>query len=70
MAQANQSLACAHAFAAVQRLVNDYGGITADWKKRKGIVNIQTGEGVIRQAEVHWYERAGQQYEYRYIPSR
>jgi len=29
------------------------------WRKRKGIATVQTPNGTIRSAEVHWYEASG-----------
>jgi hypothetical protein len=39
------------------RLRRRYG--RARWRKRKGIAQIELSGGVIRLAEVHWYEAGG-----------
>jgi len=39
------------------RLRRRYG--RARWRKRKGIAQVELPDGVIRAAEVHWYEATG-----------
>jgi len=39
------------------RLRRRYG--RARWRKRKGIAQVELPDGVIRVAEVHWYEATG-----------
>ena len=39
------------------RLRRRYG--RGRWRKRKGTVQVQLAGGVIRLAELHWYEAAG-----------
>ena len=41
----------------VARLINVYG--KGRWRKRKGIAKVQFRDGMIRTAEVHWYEATG-----------
>jgi hypothetical protein len=39
------------------RLRRRYG--RARWRKRKGVAQVELPDGVIRVAEVHWYEATG-----------
>ena len=39
------------------RLRRRYG--RARWRKRKGIAQVELSDGVVRRAEVHWYEATG-----------
>ena len=39
------------------RLRRLYG--RARWRKRKGIAQVELPDGVVRTAELHWYEAAG-----------
>jgi hypothetical protein len=41
----------------LNRLRRVYG--LARWRKRKGFALVRLGDGVLRRAEVHWYEAAG-----------
>jgi hypothetical protein len=41
----------------VARLRRTYG--PGRWRKRKGIGNVRLSNGVIRRAELHWYEASG-----------
>jgi len=41
----------------IARLINVYG--KGRWRKRKGIAKVQFQDGIIRTAEVHWYEATG-----------
>lgn len=41
----------------IQRLRRDYGG--KDWRKLKGVVNVEVLDDSIRRAEIHWYECHG-----------
>lgn len=41
----------------IKRLRKFYG--PGRWRKLKGIATIQLTSGIIREAEVHWYEAAG-----------
>jgi hypothetical protein len=39
------------------RLRKVYG--PARWRKRKGVARVRLAGGVLRTAEIHWYEAAG-----------
>lgn len=39
------------------RLRKFYG--KARWRKRKGFANVRLPDGIIRRAEIHWYEASG-----------
>jgi len=39
------------------RLRRRYG--RARWRKRKGIAQVELAGGVVRRAELHWYEATG-----------
>ncbi len=39
------------------RLRKVYG--LGNWRKRKGFARVRLSDGVLRDAEVHWYEAAG-----------
>lgn len=41
----------------IARLRRRYG--RGRWRKRKGVAWVQLPDGVVRQAEVHWYEASG-----------
>lgn len=41
----------------LQRLVKAYG--RGNWRKRKGLGNIELTSGQLRRAELHWYEAHG-----------
>ena len=41
----------------LSRLRRRYG--RARWRKRKGIAQVELSDGVVRLAEVHWYEATG-----------
>lgn len=41
----------------ISRLRRIYG--EGNWRKRKGIADIQFEDGSIRTAELHWYEATG-----------
>jgi hypothetical protein len=41
----------------LNRLRRAYG--LARWRKRKGFALVRLSGGVVRRAEVHWYEAAG-----------
>lgn len=41
----------------VSRLRKTYG--PGRWRKRKGVAQVRLAGGVIRLAEVHWYEASG-----------
>ena len=39
------------------RLIKVYG--PANWRKRKGVGMIELGTGLVRRAELHWYDAHG-----------
>ncbi len=41
----------------LERLVKSYG--QGHWRKLKGYASVRLADGVIRAAEVHWYEAHG-----------
>ena len=41
----------------VARLRRAYG--PGRWRKRKGVADIRLSNGVVRKAELHWYEASG-----------
>lgn len=41
----------------LKRLRKQYGA--GRWRKRKGIARIRLADGVVRRAELHWYEASG-----------
>lgn len=43
----------------VGRLVETYGGRAQNWRKLKGIGEVETPSGALRRAELHWYEGHG-----------
>jgi hypothetical protein len=52
-----ESIAVGGAIRDLPRLQKFYG--SARWRKVKGIAKVRLPEGVIRTAEVHWYEAHG-----------
>jgi hypothetical protein len=40
-----------------KRLVRRYG--FGHWRKRKGVCTVRLADGVVRRAELHWYEATG-----------
>jgi hypothetical protein len=41
----------------VARLRRIYG--RGRWRKRKGVATVRLPDGVVRRAEIHWYEASG-----------
>lgn len=41
----------------IKRLHNQYG--SGRWKKLKGYGKVKLQNGIVRQAEIHWYEAHG-----------
>lgn len=41
----------------IGRLRRRYG--RGRWRKRKGVANVELGDGRVRRAEIHWYEATG-----------
>jgi hypothetical protein len=52
-----QTIATGTAIRELPRLRRRYG--RGRWRKRKGAAQVEMGGGVIRLAEVHWYEATG-----------
>lgn len=52
-----ENVATARGIRELKRLNRIYG--KANWKKRKGIAKIRLSDGMIRIAELHWYEGHG-----------
>lgn len=52
-----ETIAINHGIREVERLRRQYG--RGRWRKRKGIVTVLLPNGIMRTAEVHWYEAAG-----------
>jgi len=41
----------------IARLRKTYG--PGRWRKRKGVASVRLGNGIVREAELHWYEATG-----------
>jgi hypothetical protein len=41
----------------IMRIRNQYG--LGRWRKMKGVANVRLQSGIIRNAELHWYEAHG-----------
>ena len=52
-----QTIAEGTAIRELARLVRAYG--QGNWRKRKGFARIQLRGGLVRRAELHWYEAHG-----------
>jgi hypothetical protein len=52
-----ETIATGTAIRELPRLRRRYG--RGRWRKRKGVAQVELGGGVIRLAEVHWYEATG-----------
>ena len=52
-----ETIARAAGIREISRLRKLYG--QAFWRKRKGIATIRLNDGMIRRAELHWYEANG-----------
>lgn len=52
-----ETIASGHGIPELARLRKVYG--SGRWRKRKADATIQLANGVIRDAEVHWYEATG-----------
>jgi hypothetical protein len=52
-----ETFATGSAIREIARLRKLYG--RGRWRKRKGIVRVRLEDGIIRLAEVHWYEAHG-----------
>ena len=52
-----QTIAVGRSIRELRRLQRAYG--RGRWRKRKGVSRVQLRDGVIRVAELHWYEAHG-----------
>ena len=52
-----ETIAVGTAIRELKRLIRVYG--RGRWRKRKGIARVRLSDGVIRRAEIHWYEATG-----------
>ena len=52
-----ETIAVGNAIREIKRLRRVYG--LGRWRKRKGIARVQLSNGMIRLAEIHWYEAHG-----------
>ena len=52
-----ETIATGSAIRELARLRRRYG--RARWRKRKGIAQVELAGGVVRRAELHWYEATG-----------
>ena len=52
-----ETIAVGNAPREIRRLRRVYG--VGRWRKRKGIARVELANGMIRLAEVHWYEAHG-----------
>jgi len=52
-----ETFASGNAIREIARLRRTYG--KGQWRKRKGIADIQFLDGSVRRAEIHWYEATG-----------
>jgi len=40
----------------VKPLVDEYGGRAGQWRKLKGVGEVEFTDGAVRKAELHWYQ--------------
>lgn len=52
-----ETIASGHSIRELRRLNRIYGKTT--WRKRKGIAKIILTDGIVKLAELHWYEGHG-----------
>jgi hypothetical protein len=52
-----EAIAVGHSIRDISRLRKLYG--TGRWRKLKGQATVRLPDGIIRQAEIHWYEAHG-----------
>lgn len=43
----------------VGRSVDEYGGKAANWRRMKGVADVELPDGGAGKAEVHWYQAHG-----------
>lgn len=55
--RAVETIATGHGIRILERLNQEYG--TTNWRKLKGIATVRLPDGMIRDAEVHWFEGHG-----------
>ena len=52
-----ETIATGAAIREITRLRRIYGH--GRWRKRKGLARVELSDGVVRTAEIHWYEATG-----------
>ena len=52
-----ETLAIGRRIRELKRLRRKYG--KGRWRKRKGVATVRLADGVVKQAELHWYEATG-----------
>jgi len=52
-----ETIATGHGIKNLSRLNKIYGN--TNWRKLKGVCNVELEDGTVREAEVHWYEGHG-----------
>lgn len=52
-----ETIAIGRGIRELRPVVRDYG--PGRWRKRKGIATVELPTGVLREAELHWYEAHG-----------
>ena len=52
-----EPIAIGHSIRDLRRLLRRYG--RGRWRKLKGFATIRTSDGILRKAELHWYEAHG-----------
>jgi hypothetical protein len=52
-----ETIAVGGAIRELRRLQNQFG--KGRWRKLKGIASVRLSDGIVRSAEVHWYEAHG-----------
>ena len=55
--RAIETIATGHGIKNLSRLTKIYG--KANWRKMKGICQVELEDGAVLEAEVHWYEGHG-----------
>ena len=49
-------IARGHGIREVRRLVVEYGGRADQWRKLKGVGEVEFPDGAVRKAELHWLQ--------------
>lgn len=52
-----ETIASGKSIREIERLRKIYGA--GRWRKRKGIASVRFSDGIVQQAEIHWYEATG-----------